>query len=134
MMVESEARWEKWVMTTFESVEALWESEWRTWKPGRTDLNVAPPLANPEEAENPFAQASQGEPWLGSGSPKNVGVDVDERILSSQDIDQIVEQERPELADDEKNYEGEEVLEEEDGTHHPEESAPVTRELRTTEM
>ena len=122
MMVESEARWEKWVMTTFESVEALWESEWRTWKPGPTepkDLNVAPLLANPEEAENPFAQASQGESWIGSGSPKNVGVDVDERILSSQDIDQMVEQDWPKLVDDGKNYEGEEVFEEEDGAHRP---------------
>ncbi|KAF8436342.1 hypothetical protein L210DRAFT_3648102 [Boletus edulis BED1] len=29
-MVESEARWQEWVMTTFECVETLWEPEWRT--------------------------------------------------------------------------------------------------------
>ena len=29
----SGAEWEKWVMTTFESVQALWERPWRTWKP-----------------------------------------------------------------------------------------------------
>lgn len=123
MMVETEARWEKWVMTTFESVEALWESEWRTWKPRREpkDSDVAPPLANAEEAENPFAQASQGESWIGSGSPKNVGVDVDEGILSSQDIDQMVEQDWPKLAEDEKNDEVEEVLEGEGDAHQPEE-------------
>ena len=123
MMVESEARWEKWVMTTFESVEALWEPEWRSWKPGRIeskDLNVVPPLAEAEEAENPFAHASQGESWTGNGSAQNIGVDVDEGILSSQDIDQMAEQDWSKLAHDEKNGEAEEALEE-DGTHQPEE-------------
>ena len=111
MMVESEARWEKWVMTTFESVEALWEPKWRTWKPGRTepkDLNVAPLLADVEEVENPFAQASQSESWTGR-TAKIVGVDVDEGILSSQGIDQMAQQ------DDGNHGETEEVLEEEDG-------------------
>ena len=111
MMVESEARWEKWVMTTFESVEALWEPKWRTWKPGRTepkDLNVAPLLADVEEVENPFAQASQSESWTGR-TAKIVGVDVDEGILSSQGIDQMAQQ------DDGNHGEAEEVLEEEDG-------------------
>ncbi|KAF8552653.1 hypothetical protein OG21DRAFT_1415745 [Imleria badia] len=117
IMVESEPRWEKWVMTTFESVEALWEQEWRTWKPGRTESKDSP-LAEAEEAENPFAQASQGESWTGNSSPQNIGVDVDEEILSSQDIDQIAEQDWPKLADDGKNGEGAEVLEEELAPNH----------------
>lgn len=123
-MVESEARWEQWVMTTFESVEALWEPEWRTWKPGRPgskDLNIIPPLTEAEDAENPFAHASLGESLMGNGTPKNIGVDVDEEILSSQDIDQMAEQEWPKLPDDGKNSEVEEVLEEEGRTRQPEE-------------
>ncbi|KAH9944384.1 uncharacterized protein BXZ73DRAFT_87292 [Epithele typhae] len=31
--------WERWVMTTFESVEALWEDEYKTWKPQRKQAN-----------------------------------------------------------------------------------------------
>lgn len=121
MMAESEARWEKWVMTTFESVEALWEPEWRTWKPGQTeskDSNALLPLA---EAENAFARASQGESWVGNAGPsKDVGVDVDEGILSSQDIDQMAEQDWPKLADDVENGEAKEVFEE-DSVHQLEE-------------
>ncbi|KAI9569796.1 hypothetical protein HD554DRAFT_2087438 [Boletus coccyginus] len=124
MMVESEARWEKWVMTTFESVEALWEPEWRTWKPGQTepkDSNALLPLAEAENAKNPFARASQGESWVGNASPsKDIDVDVDEGILSSQDIDQMAEQDWPKLGDDVDNGGAKEVFEE-DGVHQPEE-------------
>jgi len=123
MMVESEARWEKWVMTTFESVEALWEPEWRTWKPGQTeskDSNALLPLAEAEDAENPFAQASKGESWVGNGSSKNIGVDIDEGILSSQDIDQMAEQDWPKFADDVENGGAKEAFEE-NGMHQPEE-------------
>ncbi|KAG8221660.1 hypothetical protein J3R82DRAFT_1944 [Butyriboletus roseoflavus] len=114
IVVESEARWEKWVMTTFDSVEALWEPEWRTWKPARPvskNLDVVSPLADTEEVENPFAQASQGETWIGNDAPRRIGVDVDEGILSSQDIDQMAEQDWPKLADEGKNGE----VDEEDG-------------------
>ncbi|KAF8443842.1 hypothetical protein L210DRAFT_3611257 [Boletus edulis BED1] len=117
VMVESEARWEKWVMTTFESVEALWEPEWRTWKPERTeskDLHVAPPRT---EAENPFSLVSQGESWMGNGSPENIGVDVDEEILSSQNIDQMAEHDWQKMADDGKNGAEDIDILEEDGAH-----------------
>lgn len=107
-IVEGEVeRWEKWVMTTFESVEALWEPEWRIWKPGR-DLGVIPPQPEAEQ-ENPFAPASQGESSIGSSAPKHIGVDVDEGILSSQDIDQMAEEDWPKLAEDGKNDEAEEL-------------------------
>lgn len=29
----SVAGWEKWVMTAFESIEAIWEEDWKTWSP-----------------------------------------------------------------------------------------------------
>jgi DNA polymerase zeta len=31
--VNSAQGWEKWVMTAFESIEALWEEDWKTWVP-----------------------------------------------------------------------------------------------------
>ena len=111
-MVVGEARWEKWVMTTFESVEALWEPEWQTWKPGRPvskDLGVVLPQDETEEADNPFAQASQGDSCIGSSARKDISVDVDEEILSSQDIDQAGEEDWLRLADDGKNGETEEM-------------------------
>ena len=116
VVVEGEARWEKWVMTTFESLEALWEPEWRTWKPGRPaskDSDMVPPHVETEEVVNPFALVSQGESCVGGG------VDVDEEILSSQDIDQATEENWQKVADDEKNGETE-------GTEdQPEENLPL---------
>ncbi|KIJ68443.1 hypothetical protein HYDPIDRAFT_124966 [Hydnomerulius pinastri MD-312] len=102
-MVESEERWEKWVMTTFESVEALWESQWKTWKPGRTEVDALKGEANggaaeAEGADNPFAQASQGGTWTKAGALKSIDVDVDEAKLSSRDIDQMLAREEQEWA------------------------------------
>ena len=136
MMVESEPRWEVWVMTTFESVEALWEPEWRTWKPRRTgpkDLNLAPPPPGEEDVENPFAQASQGGSW--TSDSKNIGVDVDEGLLSSQEIEEIqlevAEEDWPKLANDRRNGQAEEGLEREEDAHQPEDTpAPDRTEIR----
>jgi DNA polymerase zeta len=72
--------WEKWVMTTFESVEALWEDEYRTWKPDK----------GPQE-RNPYADSN-------GTSPQDVkpisqsSVEVDESLLSSQDLSAVEEQ------------------------------------------
>ncbi|KAF9229291.1 DNA/RNA polymerase [Gyrodon lividus] len=114
LMVESEGRWEKWVMTTFESVEALWEPQWRTWKPERSkpdelEGHVNPGAHEAEGAENPFAQATQAETWVSN--------DVDEAMLSSQDFDQMMdceEQEWAKFADDEKNSDTDETFNEDD--------------------
>ncbi|KAF9241374.1 hypothetical protein BU15DRAFT_87282 [Melanogaster broomeanus] len=98
LTVENGERWHKWVMTTFESVEALWDPQWRTWKPERSKPDELKGQVNggerdAEGATNPFAQASQAGTWMSNGAPKSVDVDVDEAMLSSQDIDQMVARE-----------------------------------------
>lgn len=93
-MSENHYGWEKWVMTTFESVEALWELQWRTWKPSKNDLDrkgtAGDGTSYPMDGiQNPYAQASQGTPSTLTGKPEDqeVDVDVDVGTLSSQDID-----------------------------------------------
>jgi DNA polymerase zeta len=58
--------WENYAMSTFESVQALWERPWRTWKPG---------------AGNHFEPAV-----VDSSDIQEAKVDVDETMLSSQDL------------------------------------------------
>lgn len=115
--------WEKWVMTTFESVEALWEDEYKTWKPniGEAGDNGNRKEVDEEVSEeaNPY-QASQA-----SASMEDVeeieggfeGVDVDESMLSSQAMSQIVEHEEAEWQkerDGHDEFEAEEQYPEED--------------------
>ncbi|KAF8846392.1 hypothetical protein BDN67DRAFT_940224 [Paxillus ammoniavirescens] len=126
-MVENDGRWEKWVMTTFESVEALWEPQWRTWKPERLKPDGSKGHVNSgaheaEGAENPFAHASQEGTWMRNGAPKSIDVDVDEEMLTSQDIDQMVareEQEWAKFADEEKNGETDEAFDDDHLTEGP---------------
>lgn len=115
--------WEKWVMTTFESVEALWEDEYKTWKPniGEAGDNGDRKEVDEEVSEeaNPY-QASQA-----SASMEDVeeieggfeGVDVDESMLSSQAMSQIVEHEEAEWQkerDGHDEFEADEQYPEED--------------------
>lgn len=70
--------WESWVMTTFESVEALWKREHRTWR-------VLGEITKPGEM-NPFVPS-------GSVQDAKVDEDVDERLLSSQNLDERIMEE-----------------------------------------
>lgn len=90
LVSEDHDNWDTWVMTTFESVEALWEPQFRFWKPGKTDVNVLE--GSTVEAENPF------DTW--TSTPEDAEVDVDETTLSSQDIDQILSRNEGEWAED----------------------------------
>ncbi|KAJ3553039.1 hypothetical protein NM688_g3832 [Phlebia brevispora] len=87
--------WEKWVMTTFESVEALWERQWRVWKPSSHE-NVKETCAtiedNPYEASTTDVSSSQESNTPGAESE----VDVDEAMITSQEISRIVAQEEDE--------------------------------------
>jgi len=83
--------WEKWVMSTFESVEALWERGRRKWRVG-------------EET---------GE-WVGGSKEETrVEVEVNEEMLSSQSVKEMmtgeerakaIEAERDEQSDDDVGY------------------------------
>ena len=76
-----DSTWEKWIMTTFESVEALWEDEYRVWKP---EIRA--------QEQNPYAD-SNGSPPQDVKPPVNrSSVEVDESLLSSQDLSALEEQ------------------------------------------
>lgn len=88
--------WERWVMSTFESVEALWEKPWRQWRPGGEE--------GKEEQVVDWRIEGQGERVAGV-----VELDVNEEILSSQDIQKLMGEEvqLAELEKDEESEEGE---------------------------
>jgi DNA polymerase zeta len=96
---ERNRSWEKWVMSTFESVEALWDSERRTWRPKRDGKDGLDKMTT-----------SKPENWslmTVDDSENNVGeLDVDESMLSSQEIDILVE-EQTALQDRDEDEEGE---------------------------
>ncbi|KAG1783945.1 hypothetical protein EV702DRAFT_958561 [Suillus placidus] len=101
---DSAELWEKWVMTTFESVEALWEAEWRTWKSVRKEATghngQSANTSEAEDKENPFAQATQDESSISrKGPPQSTDVDVDEMLLSTQEMSQMMDREDQEWAD-----------------------------------
>jgi DNA polymerase zeta len=96
---ESEKSWEKWVMTTFESVEALWEEPWKVWKPGVSDVDaVDTERGDKEQVENPIASRGGSAAWNipDDNAEERVDIDVDETMLSSQELSQLIEGEEAE--------------------------------------
>lgn len=94
---ERQQSWERWVMTTFESVEALWEERWRTWRPkqrAQVSAEKAPREFSPEAEENPYEAPATGRSVQPQGQKLfEVGLDVDEVMLSSQELSVLVERE-----------------------------------------
>ena len=86
--------WERFVMTTFESVQALWEKEYKTWKrrplePNeKKDEDIEFGVEN--EEVNPFERASDGSGSQQSIKPQGQDIDISEIELSSQEINQLV--------------------------------------------
>ncbi|KAJ7630949.1 hypothetical protein FB45DRAFT_917030 [Roridomyces roridus] len=72
--LEPQNDWEKWVMTTFESVEALWEDSQKTWKPS----------ASVEDVDTE-TESTADELELDSH--------VDDSLLSVEHLSQLVERE-----------------------------------------
>ncbi|KAI0361627.1 hypothetical protein OH77DRAFT_1546215 [Trametes cingulata] len=118
--------WEKWVMTTFESIEALWPDEYKTWRPNlngddgteaneRREGRAAGGEANPYQ---PSAMTATIEG--GTGTVEEHGdteVDVDEAMLSSQAMSQLMERGEAEWHDEVQGHEDHELddhLQEED--------------------
>ncbi|CAE6429817.1 unnamed protein product [Rhizoctonia solani] len=87
--------WEKWVMTAFESVEALWEEGWKTWMPQLFDraLEVGESTRATQVAGelNPFGstqvEQNQGPPQTTHLSNSD---DVDEDIAAGQALQRLV--------------------------------------------
>ncbi|KAG7099225.1 hypothetical protein E1B28_001091 [Marasmius oreades] len=72
-------RWENSVMTTFESVEALWETEWKTWKPSRRHGALS-------KSDGADAKV-QTKGVLAEDVDEETTVDVDVSMLESQNIE-----------------------------------------------
>lgn len=85
--------WEKWVMTAFESIEALWEEGWKTWMPqlsGTTNEETAKPASQVARELNPFG-STQVEQDLGqqdnAPEPRTLG---DERDTKFDEVDEDI--------------------------------------------
>lgn len=75
--------WERFVMTTFESIEAIWEKEHKVWKPTKIEVGGAEsgdPVVQPVDKTDNFPETDNQ-------------VDVDISKLSNQDISELDQQE-----------------------------------------
>jgi DNA polymerase zeta len=90
---EGDEGWEGWVMTTFESVEALWDDSWRVWRLSAGDVSARRGEKNGLE-ENPFGTASGSLSRLKTNdvTENDADVEIDETMLLSQEMDQFEEQ------------------------------------------
>ena len=82
-------------MTTFESVEALWEDNYRVWKPTRGT-----------QERNPYAD-SNGSSSQDIQPVSRTSVEVDEALLSSQELSSLEEQgdaPEPNIGTDDKDH------------------------------
>lgn len=83
----SGAEWEKWVMTTFDSVQALWDRPWRSWKP---EIEKSTSRHGQAE-ENPYVVlgSQEGTRPTVEGTHQDLYAEVDEEVLSSQDVEHL---------------------------------------------
>lgn len=103
--------WERFVMTTFESIEAIWEKKYRTWKPLRRQRDEA------DETEKAFLDPSEEKGnEVGEG---DVPVEVDISMLSDQEMSQLDQEENQ--AQDTHELNVHEQPREDDGTEDEEE-------------
>lgn len=92
--------WEKWVMTTFESIEALWEDKYKTWRPrttgndGKSD-GPSTTEVNPYQASGSSSSSREEDNSIVGGAV-DVEPDVDETMLSSQALSQLMAREEEE--------------------------------------
>lgn len=107
-VTEPKETWERWVMTTFESIEALWEEEWKTWKPARQvklQEKNQPEEDEEQAGSNPFGtavgQPSQDSEASASGHHELDGeVEVDEVFLASQSMRKLVQSAEEPIVDE----------------------------------
>jgi DNA polymerase zeta len=73
--------WERWIMSTFESIEVLWEDKYRVWRPDRE-----------AQEQNPYAESNGSSPQDANPNSQS-SVEVDEALLFSQELPTTDEQE-----------------------------------------
>ncbi|RDB28579.1 DNA polymerase zeta catalytic subunit [Hypsizygus marmoreus] len=95
--------WVNWVMSTFESTEALWEEAWRAWRPSNEEARADTTATTGVEPSAEIGFNHDVSVWTDLEEVKEakegqIGVDVDMSMLSSQEISQMMELEEAELA------------------------------------
>lgn len=81
--------WERLVMTTFESVEAIWEKKFKTWKPAKkSETNVKDQAEQMARVEDDFWDGKMADE---RDAEANERVDVDISLLSESDVSQLEE-------------------------------------------
>ncbi|KAL0565597.1 DNA polymerase zeta [Marasmius crinis-equi] len=73
--------WENAVMSTFESIEALWEPEFKTWRPTRRNDAMS------RDGADAKADSDESKPVPVEEGDEEAGVDVDVSVLETQHID-----------------------------------------------
>ena len=107
--------WEKWVPTVFESLDGLWEDGYRVWKP---ELTGDEPKSGPEPtfndpSFNPYVSSPTNE--HADEPPRMLQSNVDETLLSSQQLNQLLDEETGRLDFRNQDLGFDENLEYEDG-------------------
>ncbi|KNZ79546.1 DNA polymerase zeta catalytic subunit [Termitomyces sp. J132] len=109
--------WDNWVMTTFESIEALWEDQWRVWKPLQHQESGAI-LANSDTSSvtNDIARLEWDAPDDSTGYEDIETIDVDVSKLS-QEFTQLMDPEKVDLGETDEEETNFGVEENEDELH-----------------
>ncbi|KAF9526453.1 hypothetical protein CPB83DRAFT_462528 [Crepidotus variabilis] len=90
---DTTADWERFVMTTFESIEAVWEKKYKTWKPAKKPVQAG-------NLETKASRSGQDDIWGGKDPGNAVDlegdakVDVDISLLSESDMTQLDQDEQ----------------------------------------
>lgn len=99
---EDGEEWTKWIMTTFESVEALWDARHRTWRPA----NQANQAEGPVQI-NPYDPSASAQ-GTGAHQAQTAGVDsdvdVDESLLAGHELTSLIEREEIEAVQQQKEH------------------------------
>ncbi|KAF9652022.1 hypothetical protein BDM02DRAFT_3153972 [Thelephora ganbajun] len=108
--------WERWVPTTFESLDGLWEGGYRAWKP---ELTGDEPSDGPEptfndQSFNPYDSSSINGRRAGEPS-QMLRSNVDETLLSSQQLNRLIDEESGRVDFQNQDLGFDENLEYEDG-------------------
>lgn len=107
--------WEKWVPTTFESLDGLWEDRYRAWKPELIgdEFSDGPEPTFNDQSLNPY-DSSENKQHYGELS-QMLQPNVNESLLSSPQLQQILDEENGRVDFQNRDLDFDENLEYEDG-------------------
>lgn len=100
---EDGEEWTKWIMTTFESVEALWDARHQTWRPANQANQAEDPVQMNPYDPSPSAQGTGARQAQAAGVDSDV--DIDESLLAGHELTSLIEREEFEAAQQQKEHE-----------------------------